>query len=750
MATPKTKEEALAVLNEQQDKLRTKLRTAMAEKDQQSQADLLDQMYEIDSKKRALTTVGAVGSGLQSGLKSLLTGPLDIGMMARNFAMGEDNKLPSEYASEGIKSLFSKYMGTREGSWGVDAPQSEDTAVPFRMAQAFGSSAAPGTGAKMLAAQTAVGGADAALGDTGMLSLGFGLGQIGVGGFTALKNMRDSKKMKAFVEGLPSNEANAFNKFMMTGQGSDNPLANAAFQKLSADPKYSEIFATLRKGATEAATEGVAPTTSRLTEQQATTASVTGISAKIQGLKENMKTAGAAAFERAYGFAGDKPIVDPTTTLERIRKLKAEYTAKGSPDSEKAVQLLSNLEAKLSPTGTTASYGGSTARTSRTVTGRDAAGMPITSEVPMTVGVPGSPGYSFSYGDQKMTVPQIQGWLSEFGKKASSDGALFGDLSLPAQDRIMKSVFGGLKDDLRASVGTVSDSGDRQAILALIQARKQTEQAAAKYNDTIAQGLPKWLKDTPLNQITPEDFHAQYVKLNSGQRQVVRGFLEDTDNEALKFTDRKIWDDFVSNARSKNPDGTIGTNLEKLAANWNKLPANEKDALTTALGTNASDFDKRMKDAEVFTRKMSIGQPSADDILPNKTVADIEAVVGASPAGYSGAKLARTALQTVNAFGDKVFGGLSDDQLMKVLLTPEGKSLLSKAKLQGSTAKVLDELNNVSSAAVPALRGAALISTQKDKLDTAPPIEISDEDIITTDSPAAPAVEISDADIVLN
>lgn len=756
MATkPQTNEEALQQINEKQDKLRADLKDALANKDSKKAQQLYDDLSALEAQKRSMAKflgvpIGAIGSGLQSNLKGVVTFPLDLPMMLRNLATGEGNQMPSEF----LGGLFKDFTGAPALNI-QDQPASMESAVPFRAAQGF----TPGGGAKMLAATTALGAADAAMGDDGMLQLGFGAGLLTAGGIKALKGMRDNSRMKAFVKGLPSAEGNAFSKFMMTGQGSDDPMVNAALQRLANNPEYSELFAKLRRGATEAATAGMQPAASKLSETEATTAAVTGIAAKIKGLKEAMTTAPQKAFERAYGYAGDKPLVSPSKTLQAVRDLKEQYQAKGSPDSEKAVALLQQLEDKLAPKGAIPGAAGRTVVTQRAVTGRDAAGMPTTSYEPMTVNVPGSKGYEFSYGERKLTVPEIQGWLSEFGAKASSEGALFPELSLPAQDRIMKTVFGSLKDDLRVSVGATDDVLERKALSSLMEARKATEQAATSYNNAVAQGLPAWLKNKPLNTITPEELFSEYNKLNKGQRDVVRQYLSGVDDEALKFIDRKVYDDFVATARAQNPDGTYGTNLEKLAQKWATLKAADKDAVSQALGTNAAEFDKRMKDAEVFSRKMQVNQPAGKEMIPNQQVADVEAVVGAA-AGYSPAKITRTALQAINIFGDKPFSGLSDEQLLKALLTKEGKEFLKQGSLNPRSAKTLEALTQANNAALPAYVGARLLSQQQQQPEAAPQqqqtpaLEITPEDIITdTDvapAPTTPATAPQQKPITLN
>jgi hypothetical protein len=82
--------------------------------------------------------------------------------------------------------------------------------------------------------------------------------------------------------------------------------------------------------------------------------------------------------------------------------------------------------------------------------------------------------------------------------------------------------------------------------------------------------------------------------------------------------------------------------------------------------------------------------------------------VGATPASYQGAKIAQLSIDAVNQLFKK--RGLSEEQLMKVLLTPEGKDFLSNAALSPQSAKTLESLIKVeqpASFSLPAFSAAA-------------------------------------------
>jgi hypothetical protein len=128
-----------------------------------------------------------------------------------------------------------------------------------------------------------------------------------------------------------------------------------------------------------------------------------------------------------------------------------------------------------------------------------------------------------------------------------------------------------------------------------------------------------------------------------------------------------------------------------MAKNWRGLNTVDKDALATALGTNASAFSDRMKDAELMTRKMSVSKPSEPPIVSGEVVREASAVLGAG-LNYGASKVGQLGLDIVNSFSKN---GLNEDQLMKALLTPEGAKFLKTAALSPRSANVLTDLTKM-------------------------------------------------------
>jgi hypothetical protein len=290
----------------------------------------------------------------------------------------------------------------------------------------------------------------------------------------------------------------------------------------------------------------------------------------------------------------------------------------------------------------------------------------------------------------KRTVEQVQGVLSEFGKKASAGDNLIKDLSISDERIISSAIFGGMKEDLRNAIKT-SSGNDKAALNLLSEARNRVEKSSTAYREAISQGMPAYLQNKTLAEVSPEELLVTYKALTPAQRASMRSWIDNTDAAALSVLDKQIFDDFVSKARAPNALGVETVNLELMAKNWRGLNTVDKDALVTALGTNATEFGSRMKDAELMTRKMSVSQPTVPPIIGGETVREASAVLGAA-GGYATSKVGQLGLDIVNSFSK---GGLNEDQLMKALLTPEGAQFLKTAALSPRSANVLTDLTKM-------------------------------------------------------
>lgn len=507
------------------------------------------------------------------------------------------------------------------------------------------------------------------------------------GGVSGYKSKAQQDKIKEYTSLLPEGDKNIFEEFMLRGQASSDPVIAADIARLSRSPKYLELITALNEGAAKKAVLGIEPKGSPLTQEQAKTAVIQGIQNKLEGIRDSKS---ADLFEKAKGYGAGQGIVDPTVTIANIDNLIARYSAQTTPNATRAVEVLQGIRDRLSPSFIAPGGGGTTVSTTRSVTGMDAAGMPIVTQEPMTFDIPASKPYKVNRGPQKLTVEQTQGILSEFGKKASAGDNLIKDLSISDERIISSAIFGGMKDDLRNAIKT-STGDDKAALNLLSEARSRVEKASSAYREAIAQGMPAYLQNKSLVEISPEELLTTYKGLTPSQRATMRSWIENTDSAALAVLDKQVFDDFVNKARTPNATGVETVNLELMAKNWRGLNAVERDSLATALGTNADEFGNRMKDAELMTRKMTVSVPTEPSLIGGQTVREASAVLGAT-GGYSSAKVGQLALDVVNSFSR---GGLNEDQLMKALLTPEGAQFLKSAALSPRSANVLADLTKM-------------------------------------------------------
>lgn len=624
----KTRQEAQAKLVTALQENGRKLRQAYTDNDQAA-IDKYSKNYDrLTSQLRASTGIGNIGSGLASTAVGLLTGIPDIGISAYNYFA--EPKTPVPTLRERL--LSSAQIPTQ-------AVSQED--------------------------QLAYSAPDIA---TGVV----GLTQLAQLGYKGVKGWLQGRQTKELLSKLSPEEQNFFKDLMVKGQGDPNTEVAATIARLERDPKYSEIFNALKREASTRATSGVAPTASRITEEQAGTGAALGVKNKIDGLAEARKIAGDSAFTQAFGYAEGKQLVDPANTLKQIDGLISRYSKQTTPNAERAVEVLQSLKDRLS-----------------------------------SVSAPSSPFAAVGGGVQPSrlkTAEEVQGILSEFGKKASQGDSLIKDLALSDEKIISSAIFGGMKDDL-AAAAKAATGNDKVALNFLIKARADVANASTKYNDAIAQGLPAFLKDKPLKSISFEDLYSQYKGATPAQRSTFRSYIQNTDPESLKNFDSRVWQDFSGKYATTLEDGMPGIDLAKMAKDWATTSPQDKDAIATALGQNLSEFDNRMKDALVFTRRVSTGQPQGDGAGLTQLTREASAVVGASPAGYQGAKLTQLAGDVLGIFRK---GGISNDLAMKTLLTPEGASFLKTAKLSPGSQKTLQALTEVNNAPLAAPSWMAL------------------------------------------
>jgi uncharacterized membrane protein YheB (UPF0754 family) len=656
----KTNVEAQRRITAQMDAVRPLLRRALEAKDKPAIDKYMAEMERLDRQMRATATItvggvdvpiGAIGSGIQSGISGLFTAIPDIATAGYNYLAPQESQITS------LGELGTKYLGTQ------NEPMSDEQAYAFRMSQGAGSAAIPSAGTKGLLLGTGLSAADVAVSQAtgtpeGLASTLYSVGNLTRAGFKGVQSLRESKKFNDLIgETLPPEEQNVFKQFMFRGQGSDNPVVAAALQKLRSNPKFAEYFVKFDKAASEAALKGIKPRASTQTSEEAATGIARTIQDKLNTVKEARKNAGNDAFEKAFKQAGDVAFIETKSTIETINNLRKQY-----PDNDAVLAYLTKLENKL---------------------------------------VKQTAGGTFSGGtfEEKLTVQRLQGFLNQFGKKAASGDSVVTGLALDDMKKVDSALFKGLANDLSNTTKVASDVSQKKAAGYLIQARDQYKKASDEYDSLIAQGVPKFLQNKSFNEITIEDLTNAYKKTNPSQRQQFREWVSESRAESLKAIDKGIYDDFLKDTFNKQPDGTFTYDLGAIAEKWNTLKTTDSNAagqIVDALGTNANEFNKRMKDALVFTRKMRVSQPAAEaeKIIAPNLQRGLSAAVGTG-GGYSSAKAVDVAMTTFNELFKKQ--GLTDEQLMKMLLTPEGADFLRQGSLTGASRNTLDALTKIPS-----------------------------------------------------
>lgn len=481
------------------------------------------------------------------------------------------------------------------------------------------------------------------------IAMAISLGQLAKQGVKKGVSVLRDKKLTEALKDLPPTTANKFQKFMVTGQGSSDPEIAFVLQKLRTNPKYAELFHKLDEAATKETIKILSPKPSSQGAEEAARGMAGVVANKLNELKKARKTAGDVNFTRALAEVGDKNIISTNKTIENLNNLKVQFLDEGTPEAENAIRYINNIQENI------------------------AGGL-----------------------EPKINTSKLKALMSRFGKKAGQGDSMINQLTTTDQQRINAAVFGGLNDDLGISLKAATDIKDKKALGNLISARTQYKNASDQYNAFIAKGIPKYLQNKSLNDVNFDDLYKEYTNLNKEQRTLFRAWVGDTKAESLKAIDEKVANDFLSAAYGTLADGTEGYKLGKMADNWSKLQASDKntaDMIAKSFGSNASEFTSRMKDAQTFTRKMDVSKaPEETNSLLQAAKRELPVSIGAV-AGYAPAKGAQLTLD----IGEQLFKkrGLSDEQWMKALLRPEAAGVLRQSALSPKSSKVLDELTKV-------------------------------------------------------
>lgn len=484
-------------------------------------------------------------------------------------------------------------------------------------------------------------------------SLVTALGFLGYGGIRSLAQYRDTKSINKFLEQLGPEETNRLRQFMVAGQDSKDPLIAGTINKLRSNPKFAEFFTELEKGATKKVLSGVGPEAKagKIAEPV-----YNAYKEQIARLYDNIVGEGVSKkFDKAAQLGGDKQI-DIKTTLAKIDDLingPNGFAASGTDSSKASIAYLERFKQRVLE------------------------------------------------GETTTTIQKIKGNLSSFGAEAAGQEGMLRNVAKNDQERIAKTIFGALKDDLNIVATTTTDKQLKAAANLLESARNDVKKGYDALNEFRARGLPKVFKDKEIYEFADEDLIKAFKGLNSKELQQTKAILEIENPDALARVQKNLYEDFVATARSTLPDNTTGIDLQKLVQRYNALPKNEQETLAFALGSNSKEFGERMADAQKFfnyTMKSGAILPSGE---LNPAVMS-EAAFAISGGSYTAGKTGGVLGRLINYFK----GELNDEQLFKLLLTPEGKDFLKTASLSPNASKALDKLTKVQSTTSPALATA--------------------------------------------
>ena len=477
-------------------------------------------------------------------------------------------------------------------------------------------------------------------------SLVTALGFLGYGGIRGISQFRETRSFNKFLAQLGPDETNRLRQFMISGQDSKDPLIAGTVNKLRNNPKFAEFFTELEKGATTKVLSGMTP------EAKAGKIAEPVYSAykeQIARLYDNILGEGVSKkFDKASQLGGDKQI-DIKTTLSKIDDLingPNGFAAVGTDSSKASIAYLERFKQRVLEGNTTT------------------------------------------------TIQKIKGNLSSFGAEAAGQEGMLRNVAKNDQERIAKVIFGGLKDDLNIVSNTTTDKQLKAAANLLQSARNDVKNGYDALNEFRARGLPKVFKDKEVYEFADEDLVKAFKGLNSKELQQTRAILEVENPDALARVQKNLYEDFVFPARTTLPDNTTGIDLQKLVQRYNSLPKAEQDTLAFSLGSNSKEFGERMADAQRFfnyTMKSGAILPSGE-INPALVS---EAAFAASGGSYTAGKTGGVTGRLLNYFK----GELNDDQVFKLLLTPEGKDFLKTASLSPNAAKTLDKLTKVQNTA---------------------------------------------------
>lgn len=628
MAKYNTKEEAAVALAAQMQAKARELRGIYQSTDPKEQARAEQLKSEIGAIQNQLM--------INSGGVGAFGGGLAKGVTQAVTAIPDLALMAKNY----FTGSHTKLLGEQIAPGLETTSQDKTTQALFGVGKGLGSSL--GLGKVMTGLQTGATTFDemAASGDPVAQSI-LAIATLGKGGYDVTRNILKNKQINNLMAQLPKEDANALSQFMVRGQDVSDPLVAGKIAALRSNPKYAELFTALEKKATEAATAGARAEVSpnyptKLAGQDIYQAT----QGEIAKLRENIKVLPASRYEAAFKMGGNNDIIMTDNVLKNIDKMIMDFGRQGTDDAAAAQAFLGRLRGNITEAG------------------------------------------------GRISPEKLQALTTEFGSQAKQGESLITDVSLGTQKRIASAIFGGLKDDLQLTSQTSTVPRIRELTRILDSAVDMTSKAYGDYNKFIAQGLPAKLKDVALDAVDTQTLLNTVKGLSNDQRAKMATILQDTQPEALKRVKQVMYDDFVQSARTELPDNTMGVDLKLLAQKYSKMDEPTKESMAFILGTNAKDFDSRMADAnKFFTYMQKYGKDDTGKALSGEALAELS-TLGYVAGGYGAGK----AFGLTGRLWNSLKGGLTDDQTLNILLSPETKGILREAVTSPNSAKTLDRI----------------------------------------------------------
>lgn len=724
MARYKTSEEAVLALSKELTAKQTRLAQLEQTTDAalKKQADTVRDEIKVLERKisiEAMSMEGLFGKAKVAGLGLLVGVPKGVTSLIDLAAQGAsalDKMLPD---LPGKLTPRTDYLLTPKVFPGVEASSSE-SAPAFGLGEGAGMSAIGGPRQMLLGGITRA--ADEQLFEgTPVIQLITAAYMVSRAVASGVKNWQENRGVRKMLEQLGPDGANKLRNFMIRGQDSSDPIIAGVVNRLRQNPSYAELFNVLEKQATKEATKGarVAVKTGYPVEETGK-----GIYQAVEGrlaqLKENITVLPSGKFDAAKKMGGNNDILLTENTFTKIDDLIKEYSRLGTDDAASAVKFLERFKNKLTTTvseGTAATASPVTTQMIQTQSGL------ITGPATAATTAAGTPSST-----TKISVEKMQGLLSEFGAQAKKGEALITDLSLGTQEKIATSIFSGLKDDLVATGQQSNVPRIREISRLLDEARKDVKKGYDAYSDFIAQGLPAKLKNTPINAVDTEELLKTVKSLTNDQRDFMGAVLQNTAPEDLKRVRQVMYDDFVQSARTVLPDGSTGVDLKLLANKFNTLPENERRAMSFAVGTSFDDFSSRMKDAENFFKyQQKFGGQATGGGFTASELAEMSSA-GYLAGGYGVGKTTGLLGRIYNS----IKGGLSEENTLNLLMSPETKGILREAVTTPNSAKTIERISRVlggAEVARPAMLGASYVQRDMSNMQAPEPIPVESWDI---------------------